>query len=203
MGTYAEMATLTAIERASREGYMDQAREFGYDLVMISDHYGACPICEAWQGVVVSIDGKTPGYLTLADAEAAGVFHPRCMHDYSVYYEGISKEGKQRPEPVKEPNAGYTARSQQRYYERQQRQWKRRMAVATTPQEERDAFTRVRMYQQKIRDLCDSYNAVTPQSVDYLPRKYWREGGRAPKLSNAASKLRSKPVKSRQRAASA
>lgn len=190
METYAEMATLTAIERASREGYMDMAREFGYDLVMISDHYGACPICEAWQGVVVSIDGKTPGYLTLADAEAAGVFHPRCMHDYSVYYEGISKEGRIGPREVKEPNAGYTARSQQRYFERQERQWKRRMAVATTPEDERAAYARVRMYQQKIRDLREAYNATTPRNVDYLPRQYWREGGKAPKLSEAAKKIR-------------
>lgn len=76
METYAEMATLTAIERATREGYIDAMNEFGYDLAEISDHYGACPICEAWQGVIISVNGTTPGYPTLADAESAGVFHP-------------------------------------------------------------------------------------------------------------------------------
>ena len=190
METYAEMATLTAIERATRAGYMDVVREFGYDLVIISDHYGACPICEAWQGVVVSIDGKTPGYLTLDDAEAAGVFHPRCMHDYSVYFEGInSQHAKLRPDDVGKPSAGYTVRSQQRYFERQERKWKRTMAVAQTPEEQRIAYNHVKMYQEKIRNLRETYNASTPRNVDYLPRKYWREGGKAPKLSTEARKL--------------
>ena len=61
METYAEMATLTAIERATREGYTDTMQEYGFDLAIISDHYGACPVCEAWQGVVVSVSGNTPG----------------------------------------------------------------------------------------------------------------------------------------------
>lgn len=192
METYAEMATLTAIERASREGYIDAAQEFGYDLMMISDHYGACPICEAWQNVVVSVSGNTPGYPSLSEAESAGVFHPRCMHDLSVYHEGVSTGGKTAPEAVREPNPGYTARSQQRYYERQERLWKRRMAVASTPEEERMAYARVRMYQQKLRELVNGYNVDTDRSVDHLPRKYWRGGGRT-KLSADAKKLR--PVK--------
>lgn len=191
METYAEMATLTAIERATREGYTDAMMEFGYDLAQISDHYGACPICEAWQGVVISITGNTPGYETLADAEAAGVFHPRCMHDYSVYYEGISPEGRMAPADVGGPSDGYAVRAQQRSLERHIREWKRRMAVAATPEEERAAYARVRMYQQRLRDLIDEYNDLTDPSIDHLPRKYWREGGRT-KLSSAAKKL--KPV---------
>jgi len=189
MSTYAEMATLTAIERATREGYFDTMRELGYDLAMISDHYGACPLCEAWQGVVISIDGKTPGYLTLSDAEAAGVFHPRCMHDLSIYHEGITQGARLTPQNVEHPNAGYTARSEQRYYERQERRWKREMAVAQTPERERYAQQKVAEYQKRIRDLREAYNASTPRSVDYLPRKYWREGGRTPKLSAAARKI--------------
>lgn len=191
METYAEMATLTAIERATREGYLDAMAEFEYDLAQISDHYGACPICEAWQGVIISVSGETRGYPTLSEAEAAGVFHPRCMHDISVYYEGISPQGRTKPEPVSEPSAGYSVRAQQRGYERSIRQWKRRMAVAGTPQEEREAYARVRMYQQRLRELVDEYNDITDPNVDHLPRKYWREGGRQ-NLSATAKKI--KPV---------
>lgn len=191
METYAEMATLTAIERATREGYLDAMAEFEYDLAQISDHYGACPICEAWQGVIISVSGETRGYPTLSEAEAAGVFHPRCMHDISVYYEGISPQGRTKPEPVSEPSAGYSVRAQQRGYERSIRQWKRRMAVAGTPQEEREAYARVRMYQQRLRELVDEYNDITDTNVDHLPRKYWREGGRQ-NLTVEARKL--KPV---------
>lgn len=189
METYAEMATLTAIERATREGYLDSMHEFGYDLAQISDHYGACPICEAWQGVVISISGNTPGYESLSDAEAAGVFHPRCMHDLAVYHEGISPKGMMHPQPVKEASPGYSVRAQQRHFERMERLWKRRMAVAGTPQEERAAYARVRMYQQRLRDLIGDYNSETDPSIDHLPRKYWREGGRV-KLSASAAKLK-------------
>lgn len=192
METYAEMATLTAIERATREGYLDTMQEFDYDLAQISDHYGACPVCEAWQGVVVSVSGNTPGYPSLSEAEGAGVFHPRCMHDISVYYEGITEGARSEPREVREESPGYSVRAQQRGYERQIRQWKRRMAVAGTPEAERAAYARVRMYQRRLRELIGEYNAETDSSIDYLPRKYWREGGRT-KLTAAAKKL--KPIR--------
>lgn len=204
METYSEMATLTAIERATREGYTDTMKEFGYDLAIISDHYGACPICEAWQGVVISINGDTPGYPTLSDAEAAGVFHPRCMHDFSVYYgerDGVLRtpsgvqllvqtrpRARTQPRAVRPANPGYSARSEQRGLERQVRKWKRRMAVSADPEDERAAYARVRMYQARIRALIDDYNEAVDASIDHLPRKYWREGGRV-KLSAAARRL--------------
>lgn len=189
METYAEMATLTAMERATRWGYIDAMAENNFDLAQISDHYGACPICEAWQGVVVSISGTTSGYPALSEAESAGVFHPRCMHDISVYHEGISPGGRIQPREIAEDSPGYSVRAQQRGYERQERAWKRRMAVAATPEDERAAYAKVRSYQAKIRDLRERYNAETPRNVDYLPRKYGREGGRV-KLSAAAKRLR-------------
>ena len=61
METYAEMATLTAIERATIEGYTDTMEEYGFDLAEISSHFGACPVCEAWEGVIVSVSGETYG----------------------------------------------------------------------------------------------------------------------------------------------
>lgn len=191
MTTYAEMATLTAIERATRQGYTDTMQEFGFDLAIISSHYGACPLCEAWENVIISISGKDTRYPSLADAEAGGCFHPRCMHVFSTYYEGITKGGRKGPRTVESPNIGYSTRAQQRAYERQERRWKRRMAVAQSPEEERAAYARVRMYQERIRKLIAEYNALQDPSVDYLPRKYDREGGRV-KLSAEAARL--KPV---------
>ena len=192
MSTYAEMATLTAIERATVEGYTDTMKSYGFDLAVISSHAGACPLCVAWEGVVVSVSGESNEYPSLEDAEAAGVFHPRCLHHLSTYYEGISRNVRSTPRAVKEPSAGYSARMHQRQYEHAVRRWKRRMAVATTPEEERQAYAKVRRYQAAIRSLRETYNDSTPNKTDWLPRKYWREGGRV-KLSAAAKKL--PPVK--------
>lgn len=188
MSTYAEMATLTAIERATVEGYTETMRSYGFDLAVISSHAGACPLCVAWEGVVVSVSGESHEYPSLEEAENDGVFHPRCLHHLSTYYEGISRDVRSAPRAVQEPSPGYSARMHQRQYERSIRRWKRRMAVATTPEEERQAYAKVRRYQADIRALREKYNNETPASVDWLPRKYWREGGRV-KLSAAAKRL--------------
>lgn len=190
METYAEMATLTAIERATIEGYTDAMEEFGFDLAEISSHYGACPICEAWEGVIVSVSGETHGYPSLDDAYNAGVFHPRCLHDISTYYEGISRgANRTTPRPVQDqPNFGYAARAQQRSYERMERQWKRRMAVAETPEEERKAYAHAKMYERRIDDLIRGYNLATGDE-DYLYRKKYRMGPDV-KLSPEAEKVK-------------
>jgi hypothetical protein len=52
--------------------------------VKVSTHRGACELCQPWQGKILSITGKTKGYPTLEEAKAAGLFHPRCRHAYSL-----------------------------------------------------------------------------------------------------------------------
>jgi len=41
-------------------------------------------MCEPWQGQILSARGETPGYDTVADAEADGLFHPNCRHAINV-----------------------------------------------------------------------------------------------------------------------
>lgn len=188
MATYAEMATITAIENASLSGYVDTMQSYGFDLAVISSHVGACPLCAAWEGVIVSVSGNDRDYPSLDDARAGGAFHPRCLHYLSTYYPGITKGARSRPRKVQEPNANYTARQRQRYMERQIRKWKRRMSASITPEGEREAYARVRMWQGRVRQLVNE----APKTIgEWLPRKYWREGGRT-KLSAAAQRL--KPV---------
>lgn len=182
MGTYAEMATLTAIEQASVTGYTETMEKYGYDLAMISSHEDACPVCAAWQGVIVSVSGKSRKYPSLDDAYAAGVFHPRCMHHLSIWHEGITHgEARSRPRRMQPPSAGYTARSRQRYCERQIRRYKRRQTAAVSPQEERAAKAYVTKWQREIRE----HIADAPVT---LRRQYTREGGQV-RLSQAAREL--------------
>lgn len=187
MASYAEMATLTAIERATRYGYVDTMQEYGYDLAIISSHAGACPLCVAWENVVVSVSGSTSGYPSLEEAENDGCFHPRCLHFLETYYEGITRQGRNAPRAVEQPSNQYSSRQHQRYYERKIREWKRVMAVAQTPADERAAYAHVRQYQQKVRDHIKE----TKTTDDKLSRKYYREGGRQ-KLTPEAKRL--KPV---------
>jgi hypothetical protein len=184
MASYAEMATLTAIERATLYGYVDTMQEYGYDLAIISSHAGACPLCVAWEDVVISVSGESDEYPSLDDAMNDGCFHPRCLHYLETYYEGITRKGRDAPRDVESPSDSYSARQHQRYYERKIREWKRVMAVAQTPEDERLAYAHVRKYQEKVREQIKS----TKTTGDKLSRKYFREGGRQ-KLSDEAKRL--------------
>lgn len=85
MRSYAEMVARTTTMEAHNQGTVNRLAENDFDLVIVSQHTGACPLCVPWEGKVLSISGKTPGYPTLAEAEAAGLFHPNCAHAMGLY----------------------------------------------------------------------------------------------------------------------
>lgn len=87
MRTYSEMVARTTTMEAHLEGTKNRLLEHGYDLVIISRHPGACELCAPWEGGVLSLTGKTPGYPTMQEAEDAGLFHPNCKHTFSLYVE--------------------------------------------------------------------------------------------------------------------
>lgn len=91
MRTYAEMVARTTTMEAHLQGTANRLVEQGHDLVKISTHRGACVKCEPWQGKILSITGKTPGYPTLEQAKADGLFHPNCRHAYGLYID-LDKE---------------------------------------------------------------------------------------------------------------
>ena len=64
MRAYVEMATGTAVHRASTQGHLDQLAASRHDLVVVSDHKGECPRCRKWEGKVLSISGVVPASST-------------------------------------------------------------------------------------------------------------------------------------------
>ena len=91
MRTYTEMVARTTTMEAHLQGTANRLVEQGHDLVKISTHRGACPLCAPFEGKILSITGKTPGYPTLEEAKAAGLFHPNCRHAYGLYID-LDKE---------------------------------------------------------------------------------------------------------------
>lgn len=173
---YAEMAVLTAIERSTISGYVDTMQSFGYDLAVIDGHIGACPICEAWEGVIISVSGDDPKYPSLSEAEGAGCFHPRCMHGIHTYYPDVTHAPKggfrNEPREIRGASPQYTARSKQRYMERMIRKYKDRALVAVTPLQKMQALAKVRQWQDGLVDMIESQ-----PSEDYLYRHKSREQG--------------------------
>lgn len=102
MRSYSEMVARTTIMEAHLQGTANRLAEQGHDLVKISSHVGACPLCIRYQGKVLSLTGKTPGYPSLAEAKAGGLFHPNCRHAYGLHID-LDAEIKALEEPEKAP----------------------------------------------------------------------------------------------------
>lgn len=94
MTAYVQMVARTTPMEAHLQGTCNRLLENGIDLVRVSDHVDPCEKCAPWEGKVLSITGQTPGYPTIAEARAQGLFHPNCRHATSGYLVPYLEEGK-------------------------------------------------------------------------------------------------------------
>ena len=85
------MVARTTTMEAHLEGTKNRLMELDWDLVRVSSHHGACPLCVPWEGKILSLSGKTEGYPTLDEAKDAGLFHPNCRHAYGLHID-LDKE---------------------------------------------------------------------------------------------------------------
>ncbi|MCT9090597.1 phage minor capsid protein [Streptomyces sp. ASQP_92] len=167
MTSYAEMATRTATGRAAVEGHGDRLRAAGLDLVIVSNAPHNCPLCDPFEGKVLSLSGPDGArsveveHATVDDelvrvhilgsvdeARRRGFQHPNCRHSLSAYLPGVTRA----PVEHSEDPDGYDASQKQRAIERGIRKWKNRAAASPTPEGKRAAEAKVRAWQKKQRD---------------------------------------------------
>lgn len=84
---YSRMLSRTKLTQAHNTGLSNRLVESGYDLVMVSDHFGTCPLCAPFERQILSLTGRTKGFFTLREAEREGLFHPNCRHTFSPYHD--------------------------------------------------------------------------------------------------------------------
>lgn len=170
LSSYAEMAVRTVSAHAALQGHIDRQIEVGEDLVRVSTIGTTCPICARWQGVVLSISGKSPKYHSVEEAKASGLFHPNCKHTLVMHIPELDGEGKVEPLPegtkTKETER-YDLIQQQRANERKIRYWKKSSALAITPEEQAKANQKVKYWQYTNLLHCEKHG---------LQRLYAREG---------------------------
>lgn len=80
---YAEMLSRTTLSQARNTGLTNSLASQGYDLVLVSSH-GAKDDCGPWEGATLSLNGNVPGFMTVADAAAGGLFHVNCQHSLNT-----------------------------------------------------------------------------------------------------------------------
>jgi len=162
--SYTEMATRTAATRAHVAAYTQRLQEAGLNLVVVSDHQGACPLCRPWEGRVLRIsperaprtvrvrdaDGRryrTRVAGTLADAVAAGLMHPNCHHNVTAW----TGPRTVVPRAAHDPDR-YRDEQRLRAMERHVRSWRMREDAALTPATRAAAEARRKGWQQAIAD---------------------------------------------------
>lgn len=180
--SYVEMATRTTTTRAAVAGTMDRLDEAGLDLVMVSDSSRECELCRPWEGKVLSRSSGRTGRIrarsartgelvrvdvagTVDEAMRDGLLHPSCTHNLSAYIPGATR----RPRNTENPE-GAAERAELRYRERKVREWKRREALALSPEAERKARAKVRDWQGSIRSHVDETGLNRKRNREQLGR---------------------------------
>lgn len=79
---YIDMATTTVLASTNRQAFFAKSLEWGNDLVKVIhlNLHPECPLCAPFNGKVLSISGKTKGFMTWEQAQACGLGHPNCDH---------------------------------------------------------------------------------------------------------------------------
>lgn len=78
--TYSNMIAKTKIQQAQVEGARVEALEYDTDLAIIS-HSGAVDACRHFEGMIISLEGRTRGYRTYRELRDSNlIFHPNCQH---------------------------------------------------------------------------------------------------------------------------
>lgn len=162
LDTYVEMATRTALGRAAVQGFIDTMIANGVDLVIVSNSPEPCPLCQPWEGKVLSLTGATTGMVTMAggrqvsiagtyaEAQRSGLQHPNCTHRLLRFIEGYTEPITDEPNPQR-----YEDRQRQRAIERNIRKWKRREAAALDEPAQAQAHAKVREWQAEMRRFID------------------------------------------------
>lgn len=136
-------------------GRMD---DYGVDLMLISSHLGARPLCYPYQGKIYSRSGnskKYPPFSSTSYGEKAGLFGINCGHYPIPYVEGMNTNNM--PKYGKEENdKEYKEKQKQRYLEREVRKAKKELklmeaigdkeSIERAKQEVRDRQSAIRIF---------------------------------------------------------
>lgn len=136
--------------QAVMDGWMDALLTEGRDLVIVPEKPTNCPLCAPWVGKVLSISGGDPQHASVAEARAAGLWHPNCAHEAEQWFPGY----QYKPVPFTIRRARevlYEAAQRERAIERTLRQWRQREAAALDDVARARAARKVKQWAAELR----------------------------------------------------
>ncbi|MFX3618718.1 MAG: phage minor capsid protein [Sporolactobacillus sp.] len=141
------------------------------DLIQISSHMGARPLCYPYQSHIYSRNGKSKKYPSLASTsygQPAGIFGVNCKHLAAAYVDGVNTRSYQQY-PKAENDKVYQQTQKQRYYERKIRKAKTQLEIS----KRMDVDSAIQKAQAKVRNRQANMRQFINDSG--MTRQYSRE----------------------------
>lgn len=142
---YAQTLVRSTSNEVAFQAQMDYCTENGEDLIEVSSHLGARPLCEADQGKVYSLSGtstKYPPFSSTSYGEPGGLFGVNCRHTMAPFRDGMEKTW--------EP---YGKQENKKVYEESQEQRRLEREIRKAKLEGKKELVKQR--QEKIRNFLD------------------------------------------------
>ncbi|MGN0596362.1 MAG: phage minor capsid protein [Ruminiclostridium sp.] len=172
---YTNMCIRTTVAKTATETQMERMDDYGVNLVAVSSHIGARPLCAPYQGRIFDRNNGS-GYTTdLNDkkiryeawsstsyGKPAGLLGINCGHQIYPFIPGINVQ-RYFPYDDEENAEQYKKLQKQRQFEREVRAAKRECTALDTVGDKAgfdEAAVRLKEKQQRLKDYCSS-NGLT------------------------------------------
>jgi len=162
---YVRMVMATTTNNMVDEMQDTRFEEYGIDLIEVSAHAGARPLCAPYQGRIFSLKQGHKKYPYIGDTskgQPAGLFGINCGHYKYAYIEGISEKRYEATQDMEKNDRVYKESQQQR----------------TIENSIRNAKTQKRMFEEagSNKGIKEASQLITQRQVKM--RKFIKETGR-------------------------
>lgn len=173
MERYVDTVIRSTVNNTYNNVRMSRMDEYGIDLVLVSSHAAARPICARIQGQVASMSNPSsnPKYLSIYDygyGEPGGIRGINCKHLFIPFIEGVNTNNQPQFD-IEEVDKQYKLTQKQRQLEVQVRKAKRSLKLA---EEVGDSET-IQKYKQLVRSRQANVREFVAEHG--LPRRYDKE----------------------------
>jgi len=178
---YVRMVNRTTTNNIITKAQQERCKDYGVNLIEISSHSGARPLCAPYQGKIYSIDGKDgfvedfngkkikyESFSTTSYGQPAGLFGINCTHRQYPFIAGIS-ELKEYDISKSENDELYKLTQTQRKYERDIRKTKREIeAVNSAGLDIKDLKQKLKNQQSKIKNFTEKNDLVRQRDREQI-----------------------------------
>ena len=149
---YSSLVVRSNTRQVSTQTQLEKFNEYDIDLVEISSHLGARPLCEPYQGRIYSRSGDSKVFPPLSSTsmgEIAGLFGINCGHRMYPYVEGTKRTNN--PYPKKENAKVYKESQEQRKLERSVRTSKRNIKLLNNAPDSLEKSKELRLNKSNLK----------------------------------------------------